>query len=369
MKINKKPTITAVKSNYTANKNIQKDMADGINATFPVETVELSGFNSSTTELSFDTKIEYSVKGSKIESSLQSSLAGEKKSKANQSELAAELKGPISTEKFQEIDNNLRNESPSYEYLWLGNAPAPFRWTGSALYKTGHKIYDITQEDNIRDNLYSVARAGRYLGENARTLEDVSTAVSSAGSVGGEIMFHTLTGLAAIGGTGLIIHGVNEAKAGRKGSAASAFLGGTASIAEATSGIMSATGILGTGGVAAANALSAGASALGYAHGTMEIGLGGIELYNGIKDKDQDKIVNGALKAGIGGALIGTISTGSVVPALAGLGMIGAKLLYNHKKSIVSGGKKIKDFFKKDKEAGEEKEIKKEEKEAKVENN
>ena len=249
-----------------------------------------------------------------------------------------------------DIMKNIAAVDKNYEYLWMMDAPAPFKYTGKTLYQTGAGIYNVAQHKNIRENLYTFARSGRKLDllvRNARTLEDVSTAVSGTAAVGTSIMLHALTGVAALGGVGLMLHGSKEIKRGNNVGAISAFSAGTASLSEATSGIIKATGILGANGMAIAGIAMEAASVFGCINGALEIGLGGKELIEGIKEKKQDKIVNGSLKALIGGSLITAIATGGVVPILAGLTLVGGKLIYNYREELGKAGKKVIGIFKK----------------------
>ncbi len=211
----------------------------------------------------------------------------------------------------------------------------------------------VTTKDSIckmakNEHIYTISKAGKHLqniARNAHTLEDMSSGLSSIGSTAGTVMLHTITGISAIGAAGLIAHGINEIKANHKAGAASAFVAASASANDAAAGIIRATGIFGPTGLAIAETASTCAGVLGYVHGILEIGLGSIEAAEGIKEKDKNKIVNGSLKAAIGGTLISAIATGSVIPAVAVLTLIGTKLAYNHKDKISKAGKKIASLF------------------------
>jgi len=247
------------------------------------------------------------------------------------------------------------NESPlpplkGWEYNWVDSPAAHiFRAARYTADKTSKAFYKMATEDKyLKGNVFTIAKTGSHLNkvaQNLHTLEDLSTAVSGTGSVASSVTLHALTGIAAIGGIGLIAHGINEIKDGHKVGATSAFVAGAGSISEATAGIIRATGILGANGLAIAGTASTLASGLGLVHGTLEIGLGGKELYDGIKEKDKHKMVNGTLKAAIGGALIISIATGGVMPAVATVGLVAAKLTFNQWGKIKKLGSKIGNLF------------------------
>ena len=233
------------------------------------------------------------------------------------------------------------NESPLKHSGILQNS---WETSKNAFLTTKDSIYEMAKNEHI----YTISKAGKHLqniARNAHTLEDMSSGLSSIGSASSTVMLNTITGISALGAAGLVAHGINEIKEGHKAGAASAFVAASASANDAAAGIIKATGIFGPTGLAIAETASTCAGVLGCVHGVLEIGLGSIEAAEGLKEKDKNKIVNGSLKAAIGGTLISAIATGSVIPAVAVLTLIGAKLAYNHKDKIAKAGKKIANLF------------------------
>jgi hypothetical protein len=100
-----------------------------------------------------------------------------------------------------------------------------------------------------------------------------------------------------------------------------------------TSGTLASLGsiskFIGPMAVAAINSPVAAAlgSAFGAAHGAVEVFLGGREVYQGIKAKDDKQILKGALSMGLGAAVVIVAVTGGLPAALAIGAFFGAEML------------------------------------------
>lgn len=162
-------------------------------------------------------------------------------------------------------------------------------------------------------------------------------------SHGASALYGVTAAAAGIGAVGLIANSVREFKEGNKVAGTSSLAGGLGSAGEAVAGTLHATHAFGATGAAIAGVASTVAGVLGGVHGAIEIGRGAKEIYDGIKEHDKDKIVSGALQIGVGGALIGAVVTGGVLPAVAAVVMVGAKIAYNNKEKIAELGHKAKE--------------------------
>ncbi len=162
-------------------------------------------------------------------------------------------------------------------------------------------------------------------------------------SHGASALYGVTAAAAGVGAVGLIANSVREFKEGNNVAGTSSLVGGLGSAGEAVAGTLHATHAFGATGAAIAGVASTAAGVLGGVHGAIEIGRGAKEIYDGIKEHDKDKIVSGALQVGVGGALIGAVVTGGVLPAVAAVVMVGAKIAYNNKEKIAELGHKAKE--------------------------
>jgi len=226
-------------------------------------------------------------------------------------------------------------------------------------HEKGHKHHEpLWVEGSDVSHLGAVAlnNIAKTAGHGAEALshggEATSHAVESA-THGAEVLhgasqstsalYGVTAAAAGIGAVGLIANSVREFKEGNNVAGTSSLVGGLGSAGEAVAGTLHATHAFGATGAAIAGVASTAAGVLGGVHGAIEIGRGAKEIYDGIKEHDKDKIVSGALQVGVGGALIGAVVTGGVLPAVAAVVLVGAKIAYNNKEKIAELGHKAKE--------------------------
>jgi len=203
---------------------------------------------------------------------------------------------------------------------------------------------DFSHLEGVTLNI--MAKAGSHAAkEGAHVMAEAGEGVHEAGHAVSPLLGLS-TVVAGIGAVGLLANSAREFKEGNKIGGTSSLLAGLASGSEVVAGTIHTTGILGSTGLAIAGVAGTTAGVLGSIHGTIEIGRGTKEIYDGIKLHNNDKIVNGSLRIGIGGALIGAIATGNVIPAAAAVVMLGAKVAYNHREFLEETGEKIADKIK-----------------------
>lgn len=173
---------------------------------------------------------------------------------------------------------------------------------------------------------------------------DVVEGAGMAGAVHGVSVIGS-----GIGAIGLGALGVMELKEGLSKKDTLKVIGGTSAIcAGAASGadflgnMIEGHGLLGTKGHAISGMAETSAKVFGIAHGTIDVALGGREVIHGIKEKNRDKIIDGALDIGIGSTMVmGALGIGGAPMAVALGGFFVTKLAYNHRDVIGEAGKEI----------------------------
>ena len=220
-----------------------------------------------------------------------------------------------------------------------------------ALNNANHAVNHATQGLEILSEAEGFGKATHHIAESTHQVaEGVGEAAHGAGeaahgageaSHGVSALGIAATGAAAIGAVGLTIEGIKEIKEGHKTQGTSTLLAGGSCASETVAGLIHTTGALGATGSAIAEVAVAGAGILGGAHGAMEVALGGKKIYDGVKTKDKKKIIDGSLQTAVGGALITAIATGGVLPAVAAVTLVGARIVYHNKDGIKKLGKKI----------------------------
>jgi hypothetical protein len=122
----------------------------------------------------------------------------------------------------------------------------------------------------------------------------------------------------------------------------SAILAGAASGADFLGNMIEGHGLMGVNGHAISGIAETSGKVFGIAHGTVDVLLGGREVIHGIKEKNRDKIIDGALDIGIGSTMVmGALGIGGAPVAVALGGFFVTKLAYNHREVIKEAGKDI----------------------------
>lgn len=159
------------------------------------------------------------------------------------------------------------------------------------------------------------------------------------------------SGLSALGAVGLSYFGARELKEGLEGkdklkviSGSSALLAGAASGADAIASTLKLTGVMGGTGAAIAGVAGTAGLIFSVTHGSIDVGLGVREIIQGAKEKDRDKIIDGALEIGIGSSMIMCAARlgGTVAPIALGA-LFATKLAYNYRKEIGKTYRKVKE--------------------------
>lgn len=156
-------------------------------------------------------------------------------------------------------------------------------------------------------------------------------------------------GLACIGAVALTAMGTKEIKEGLKEKDKIKVLGGTSAIlagassgADVLSSAVKGFELFGQSGKAIAAGSEMTGKVLAVAFGGIDMFLGTRELIHGIKEKNKEKIIDGSLEAGIGGAMIVTAAgLGGVYAPLTMGGLFVIKLAYDNREAISNAGKKL----------------------------
>jgi hypothetical protein len=159
-----------------------------------------------------------------------------------------------------------------------------------------------------------------------------------------------------IGAIGLGALGVMEIKEGMEKKdklkvigGASAILAGVASGSDVILNTVDGHNLFGSTGKTISGVAGTAAKVFGIAHGTIDVALGARQIYNGIKSKNSEEIVEGSFNIGIGSTMImGTLGIGGPMSAVALGGLFLAKVGYDHREVIAEVGKKVADKIKND---------------------
>jgi len=173
---------------------------------------------------------------------------------------------------------------------------------------------------------------------------DVVEGVGMTGAVHGVSVIGSGLGAIGLGALGAmeLKEGLSKKDTLKVIGGTSAICAGAASGADFLGNIIEGHGLLGTKGHAISGMAETSAKVFGIAHGTIDVALGGREVIHGIKEKNRDKIIDGALDIGIGSTMVmGALGIGGAPMAVALGGFFVTKLAYNHRDVIGEAGKEI----------------------------
>jgi hypothetical protein len=242
------------------------------------------------------------------------------------------LRGKISEEKMQflisikhieyseeEFEGNLYKFNFNKEEIQLVEKEA----------KKPHWIKDMFDFFNLQSDILA---GFKVMGKNL-----------AASAIGSGI---AMIGLGIIGSLD-IKEGLEEENKLKVAKGVSALVGSGASLGDFGVNLIDGLGLTGSNVNLISGISDKVATGLGAASGAFDMALGSINLVNGIKEKDKDKIVDSSLDIGLGGiSILASFNIGGSITAAVLMGLFTAKAGYNYRENFAVLFRKISDKIK-----------------------